>query len=116
LSRAEDGGIVLKPRYLETPKGKIPTYDFAMGLAKAINILDEAVAELEEKIRGMTLASTAELSDLKARLESVEEGLKNLEKRLEVELEDLNDKLITLTDVVHELAERVQRLEESVRG
>jgi predicted nucleic acid-binding Zn-ribbon protein len=116
LSKAEDGGIVLKPGYLETPKGKIPTYEFTMGLAKAINILDEAVAELEEKIKGLAPAGTAELSDLKARLESAEEGLKSLEKRLELELEDLNDKLMTLTDVVHELAERVQRLEESARG
>ncbi|MEM2187941.1 MAG: hypothetical protein QXG35_01290 [Nitrososphaerota archaeon] len=116
MSRAEKGGIVLEPKYLETPKGKIPTYDFVKGLAKALEVLDEAVAELEEKIRNLAPASVSELNDLKARLEGVEEGLRSLEKRLELELEDLNDKLTTLTDVVNDLAERVQRLEESIRG
>ena len=116
MSKTEDGEIVLTPTYLETPKGKIPTYDFVYGLAKAVEDLSGAVIELDKKIRSLESAGASELKDLRARLEGLEEGLRSLEKRLELELEDLNDKLTTLTDVVNELAERVQRLEESIRG
>lgn len=116
MSGTENGSIVLKPRYLETPKGRIPTYDFVMGLVKALDVLDEAIAELEERIRNLASTETAELNELRARLDGVEEGLKSLEKKLELELEDLNDKLTTLTDVVNELAERVQKLEENIKG
>ncbi len=114
MNKTSGGGIILKPKYLETPKGRIPTYDFVMGLAKAIDILDEVVAELEDKVKNLEPAGVPELSDLKNRLESVEESLKNLEKRLELELEDFNDKLTTLTDVINELAEKVQRIEGSM--
>lgn len=109
-----DESVVVKPRYLETPKGKIPTYDFALSLLKAVKVLDDVTAELEEKVGRLEKSEALGLDELKSRLEKVEKILENLEKRLEPDLEDINDKLSTLIDAFDKLVERVQKLEESL--
>jgi len=106
--------VVVKPRYLETPKGKIPTYDFTLGLLRAVKVLDDVTAELEEKVSRLEKSGAPGLDELKSRLERVEKILENLEKRLEPDLEDINDKLSTLMDAFDKLVERVQKLEESL--
>lgn len=109
-----DESVIVKPRYLETPKGRIPTYDFALSLLKAVKVLDDVTAELEEKVSRLEKSGASGLDELKSRLEKVEEVLENLEKMLEPDLEDINDKLSTLIEAFDKLAERVQRLEESL--
>ncbi|HDD66763.1 MAG TPA: hypothetical protein ENG52_03980 [Nitrososphaeria archaeon] len=104
--------VVVKPRYLETPKGRIPTYDFALGMLKAVKLLDEITAELEEKLSELEKRETPGLEGLEERVALVEESFKRLEKKLDLELEEINDKLSTLTDAFSELMERVQKLEE----
>ncbi len=106
--------VVVKPRYLETPRGRIPTYDFALGILKAVKVLDDATAELEEKVSRLEKSGAPGLDELKKRLEKVEEVLESLEKRLELDLDDINDKLSTLMDAFDKLVERIQKLEENL--
>lgn len=106
--------VVVKPRYLETPRGRIPTYDFALGILKAVKVLDDVMAEFEEKVSKLEKSGAPGLDELKSRLERLEKILENLEKRLEPDLEDINDKLSTLMDAFDKLVERVQKLEESL--
>lgn len=111
----EEKKVVVKPEYLDTPGGKkVATFDFAMGLAEAIEILDEAEAELEERVnkleRGEGMAKL--LEKFEARIAAIEKTLSSMEKNIQTEMGDLADKLSALIDAFHELAERVQRIEE----
>jgi len=108
----KDKGVVVKPRYLETPKGRIPTYDFALGILKAVKLLDEVTAELEERMSKLEKRGAPGLEGLEERIALVEEAVKRLEKKLDLDLGEVNDRLSALTDAFSELMERVQKLEE----
>jgi len=117
MAEEEERKVVVRRSYLDTPIGKkVATYDFAESLLEAIKVLDEDLARLEERVNGLekggNLAKT--LEELDSRLTSMEETLKGLEKSIEVDLADLTDKISALIDAFHELAERVQRLEDAM--
>ena len=106
--------IVIKPSYIETPKGKIPTYEFVRGLVKAIDILDDAASNLEEKLARIEKTRAPNLDELRERLSTLEESIKELQERLDFELKDVSDKLSVLTDAFAELVERIKKIEESL--
>jgi len=111
--------IEIIPEYLDTPTGKkVATFEFAMSLAKALEVLDEAEASLEERIekieKGEHLSKFFE--KMEARISVIEKVLSDLEKNIQTEIGDLSDKLSALIDAFHELAERVQRIEELLQG
>ncbi|MCD6536450.1 MAG: hypothetical protein J7K49_05405 [Thaumarchaeota archaeon] len=108
--------IVIELKYLETPKGRVPTYEFARSLLKAIQILDDVTANIEEKL--VKIEERKEMpqnvEELQERLNAVENAIKELEKKIELDLSEILDRLSTLTDAFNELVERVQKLEESL--
>ncbi|MEN2975282.1 MAG: hypothetical protein ABDH32_06890 [Candidatus Caldarchaeales archaeon] len=114
--------IEIIPEYLDTPSGKkVATFNFAMGVAKALEIIDEAQLELEQRVerleRGENLTKLLErFNGFEARIANIEKTLTGLEKNLQNDIEDLSDKLSALIDAFHELAERVQRMEEALKG
>ena len=110
----KDEKVVIELKYLETPKGKIPTYEFARGVLKAIEVLDEVTSNLEERLSKVERSRSMSLDEIKERLASVEEALKDIENRIELELKDISDKISVLTDAFAELVERVKKLEESL--
>lgn len=110
----KDEKVIIELKYLETPKGKIPTYEFARGILKAIEILDEVTSNLEERLSKVERAGSVSLDEVKERLTSVEEALKEIENRLELELRDISDKISVLTDAFAELVERIKKLEEAL--
>ena len=112
MSKKDEESVVVRPRYLETPKGKIPTYDFALGILKAIKLLDDATSQLEEKLSRIEKRGAPGLEGFETRINDLEQAIKKLEKRIELDLEEMNDRLSALTDAFNELMERVQRLEE----
>lgn len=118
MEKKEEGreGIVIRPEYIETPRGKVPTFEFVYGLSKAISILDEVMASIEEKLAKLEEAGEMPrgLEELREKLSAVENAIKELEKRVELDLGEILDRLSALTDAFNELLERVQKLEESL--
>jgi len=110
----KDERVVIELKYLETPKGKIPTYEFARAVLKALEVLDEVTSNLEERLNKVERAGSVSLDEIKERLTSIEEVLKEVQSRLDLEMRDLSDKISVLTDVFADLVERVRRIEESL--
>ncbi len=114
--REDQERVVIELKYLETPKGRVPTYEFARNLLKAIEILDDVTANIEEKL--VKLEERREMpqsvEELQERLTAMENTIKELEKKIELDLGEILDRLSTLTDAFNELVERVQKLEESI--
>jgi len=114
LSEKDENLVIsIRRRFLETPKGRIPTYDFTLDILEAVKALANVATELGERVDELGKGGGSGLDELKNRLEKVEEVLEGLEKKLELDLEDINDKLSTLMEAFDKLVERIQRLEES---
>ena len=109
----EEEEIEIRPSYLETPGGRrVATYEFAMSLAKAIKIMyEDDLTKLEERVNRLEEAAKI-FQEFESRLSNMEKSLDDLERRLELDLGDISDKLSALIDAFHELAEKVERLEE----
>jgi len=109
----EEEEIEIRPSYLETPGGRrVATYEFAMSLAKAIKIMyEDDLTKLEERVNRLEDAAKI-FQEFESRLSNMEKSLDDLERRLELDLGDISDKLSALIDAFHELAEKVERLEE----
>jgi len=118
-SRKEEKRIEIEiiPEYLDTPSGKkVATFDFVMGVAKGLEVLDETEAKLEERIerieKGEYLAKLIErLDKFEVRIAAIEKTLSNLEKNIQTEIGDISDKVSALIDAFHELTEKLQRME-----
>ncbi|MCS7132368.1 MAG: hypothetical protein N3F65_02445 [Nitrososphaeria archaeon] len=116
MEKKEKGqGIVIKPEYIETPRGKVPTFEFVYSLSKAISILDEVTANIEEKLERLEERGEVpqNIEEVRERLSAVENAIKELEKKIELDLGEILDRLSALTDAFNELVERVQKLEGS---
>ena len=109
----EEGEIEIRRSYLETPGGRrVATYEFAMDLAKAIKIIcEDDLTKLEERVNKLEEAAKI-FQEFESRLSNMEKSLDDLERRLELDLGDISDKLSALIDAFHELAEKVERLED----
>ena len=109
----EEEEIEIRTSYLETPGGRrVATYEFAMSLAKAIKIMyEDDLTKLEERVNRLEEAAKI-FQEFESRLSNVEKSLDDLERRLELDLGDISDKLSALIDAFHELAEKVERLED----
>lgn len=109
----EEEEIEIRPSYLETPGGKrVATYEFVMSLAKAIKIMyEDDLSKLEERVNKLEEAAKI-FQEFESRLSNMEKSLDELERRLELDLGDISDKLSALIDAFHELAEKVERLED----
>lgn len=110
--------IEIIPEYLDTPsRKKVATFDFVMNVAKALEVLDEAEAQLEDRIerieRGEHLAKLIErFEKLEVRIAAIEKTLSDLEKNIQTEIGDISDKVSALIDAFHELTEKLQKMED----
>ncbi|MCD6341260.1 MAG: hypothetical protein J7L83_00150 [Thaumarchaeota archaeon] len=113
---SEENRVIIELKYLETPVGKVPTLEFAKSLLKAIQILDDATANIEEKLGKLEEGGLMpkNLEEVQERLNSMESAIKDIQKKLDLEVGEILDKLSALTDAFSELVERVQRIEESL--
>ena len=120
----EEGGeeekvVEIELSYIDTPGGRrVATYESAKSLAEALEVLDEAVAELEGKIGRLERLEglTKVLEKLLERIVSIEKSILELERSFQTDLGDISDKVSALVDAFGELAERVQRIEDALKG
>jgi len=114
----DDMTVSLGLSYIETPRGNIPTYESVRELAKImaedINELIDITSNLEERLSKLEKSGGAGSEELREKLLALEESVKELREKLELELKDISDKLSVLTDAFAELVERIKKLEENL--